>query len=64
MIDPADDRGVPKSAGIPPLVRIAGAIGVMMILGMAALTIAASQYDHVWPAKDTMTIPLENKVPN
>lgn len=58
MYDLHDERGVPVSAGIPPLVRIAAAIGLLIIFVMGALVISASAYGHSWPAENTLKIPL------
>jgi hypothetical protein len=58
MYDPKDFRGVPVSAGIPPLVRWSGLIGLVCIFLMVGIVIAASRYGHVWPAIDSTHIKL------
>ena len=58
MYDPKDHRGVPVSAGIPPIVRWSGLIGLVAIFVVAGIVIAASHYGHVWPAADSIHIKL------
>jgi hypothetical protein len=58
MYDPKDHRGVPVSAGIPPIVRWSGLIGLVAIFVVVGIVIAASHYGHVWPAADSTRIKL------
>lgn len=58
MYDPKDFRGVPVSAGIPPLVRWSGIIGFICILCVVGIVIGASRYGHVWPSNDSAHIKL------
>ena len=58
MYDPTDERGVPKSRGIPNVVIIASIIGILCIFGMGAYTIYISGYGHVWPWQHALRIPL------
>lgn len=58
MYDPKDFRGVPVSAGIPPLVRWSGLLGFVAVLCILGIVIGASRYGHVWPAKDSTMIKL------
>ena len=58
MYDPKDARGVPVSAGIPPIVRISAVIGLIMIFIMLGIVIGWSFYGHVWPSTDSAHIKL------
>ncbi|MGB8267024.1 MAG: hypothetical protein WCE44_11905 [Candidatus Velthaea sp.] len=59
MYDIKDERGVPVSAGIPPIVRWSAIIGVLIIILILGLCVASSHYHHVWPAKNTVDIKLD-----
>jgi hypothetical protein len=58
MYDPKDTRGVPVSAGIPPIIRWSGLIGLVAIFVMVGIVIGASRYGHVWPSPDSARIKL------
>jgi hypothetical protein len=58
MYDPVDERGVPTSRGVPMAVRIAACIGILVIFGMGAITIAMSGYGHLWPQTKALRILL------
>jgi hypothetical protein len=58
MYDVKDERGVPVSAGIPPIVRWSAIIGVFVIILILSLVIFASNYHHIWPSSDTVNIKL------
>jgi hypothetical protein len=58
MYDIKDERGVPVSAGIPPIVVIAVLIGICAIFTILGLVIFGSPYHHIWPANDTTHIRL------
>jgi hypothetical protein len=58
MYDIKDDRGVPVSSGIPPIVVWAVAIGICLIFTILGLCIFGSNYHHVWPAIDSTHIKL------
>jgi hypothetical protein len=59
MYDPLDERGVPKSRGVPTAVRIAAIIGILCIFGVGATTIAYAFYGHQWPSTSSLRIPLD-----
>ena len=59
MFDPTDERGVPTSRGVPRVVIIAATIGILAIFGVGAYTIYMSGYGHVWPAAQSLRIPLD-----
>ncbi|GAC1546936.1 MAG: hypothetical protein NVS2B17_30700 [Candidatus Velthaea sp.] len=58
MYDLKDERGVPISSGIPPIVKWSAIIGVLMIFTILAMCIFGSSYHHIWPALDTTKIKL------
>ena len=61
MFDPSregEHRPVPKSMGVPMIVRIAVLIGVVAIFAMGADTLYLAQYGHGWPSTKTLRIPL------
>jgi hypothetical protein len=58
MYDPLDARGVPKTRGVPLLVRIAGIIGIVAIFAVGEAVVANAGYGHFWPAQETLRIPL------
>lgn len=58
MHDVHDERGVPVSAGVPPAVRIAFAIGIFLIISVGGMVIGGSRFGHVWPASRVTQIPL------
>jgi hypothetical protein len=58
MYDVRDERGVPISAGIPPIVRVAFGIGTLLIFIIGGLVVFASRYGHVWPSINSTRIHL------
>jgi hypothetical protein len=58
MYEVKDDRGIPISAGIPPIVIIAASIGVVMVFVIIGLVLGNSSFGHAWPAADSQTINL------
>ena len=58
MYDLEDERGVPISAGIPPLVMWAGVAGVILIFVIAGMVLGTSGNNHVWPWDKALTIKL------
>ncbi len=58
MFDPVDERGVPKSRGIPRIVWIATILGVLAIFAVGADTLAWASYGHSWPTTKNLRIPL------
>lgn len=58
MYDIKDSRGVPVSGGIPPIVRYAFIIGVIVIFVIVGLVIFAANANHVWPSEASQKIPL------
>jgi ABC-type phosphate transport system auxiliary subunit len=58
MYDIEDERGVPISSGVPPIVTYAGIAGVVLIFIIAALVLSASGYGHMWPSENTLNLKL------
>ena len=58
MYDQEDERGVPLTSGIPPIVTITGIAGVILIFLVAGIVLATAGANHVWPADGTLTIKL------
>jgi hypothetical protein len=58
MYDLKDERGVPVSSGIPPIVIWAVSIGILMIFSILGSVIFGSNFHHVWPAIDSTHIKL------
>jgi hypothetical protein len=58
MYDIKDERGVPVSSGIPPIVVWAVVIGILMIFSILGMTIFSSNFHHIWPSLDTTHIKL------
>jgi hypothetical protein len=64
MIDTDPDTGpdsglrIPISAGIPPLVKISVAVGLLIILLMTIFVAATASRGHVWPAEDSLKVKL------
>jgi len=57
-----DDTGqtvvIPVSAGIPPAVKWAALIGLLMIFAVISIAVGTSNYHHMWPTQDTTHIKL------
>ena len=51
-------RGIPSSAGIPPIIRWSGIVGLIEIFCVVGIVIGSSRYGHVWPASDSAHIKL------
>jgi hypothetical protein len=58
VYDQTDERGVPISAGVPIIVRLAVVIGIIVILSVVGMVISASAFGHAWPASTSSHLPL------
>lgn len=58
MYDVHDERGVPISSGIPPIVVWAGVAGVALIFVIAGLVLSQAHYGHLWPSENTLNLKL------
>lgn len=53
---------VPKSRGMPPVVRWLFIIGLVIIFFMGAVSVIGSSENHVWPADRTPMESLSGKL--
>ncbi|GAC1571565.1 MAG: hypothetical protein NVS3B7_01820 [Candidatus Elarobacter sp.] len=58
MYDPKDERGVPVSSGIPPLVMWSSIACVVLIFVIAGMVLSTSGHGHIWPAADSTNLKL------
>ena len=58
MYDRTDERGVPISAGVPPIIIVATIICVIVIFTMITFVFSNSGFGHVWPNTKAVEIPL------
>ncbi len=58
MYDVKDERGVPKSSGIPPIVRISAIIGILIVFTVLTLVFRNSSFGHSWPSNTSVSIPV------
>ena len=53
-----DFSEVPQSRGIPPVIRYAVIVGLIMIFAIGGATVLLSGYGHVWPSDHSMRVNL------
>lgn len=53
---------IPRSRGIPPVVRHLFFVGVFIIVFMGVITVVQAGENHYWPALKTPTIELSGKL--
>jgi hypothetical protein len=53
-------QSFPVSSGFPVLVRVCGWVGLAMIFIMGGLVVSNSGGNHVWPASDSVKVPLQS----
>jgi hypothetical protein len=58
MYDVKDERGVPVSSGIPPIVRVAALIGIIVVFTVLTLVFRNSSFGHSGPSNDSVSIPV------
>ncbi|HTV73026.1 MAG TPA: hypothetical protein VME66_04945 [Candidatus Acidoferrales bacterium] len=56
--NPNDPVTIPVSAGVPGGVRVALFSCVGLVILILGLVIVASAANHVWPASDSLKVPL------
>lgn len=61
MYDQLDERGVPRSKGVPNAVRAAALVGLVAIFVIGGAVIWNSGYGHLWPADTVQRMPLNGK---
>jgi hypothetical protein len=59
MYDRHDERGVPISSGIPPIIFVAAIIGLFVIVTMVTIVFSNSAFGHSWPSDKSEKVPLE-----
>jgi hypothetical protein len=57
--DRFDDRGVPISAGIPPIIWISAIVGLCIIVTIVTIVFSNSSFGHAWPSETSEKIPLQ-----
>jgi hypothetical protein len=58
MYDQRDSRGVPISAGVPMIVRLAVFAGILVIFTVVGMVISQSAFGHAWPSSTSSHLPL------
>jgi len=53
---------IPRSRGVPPVVRWMFLIGLIVIFFLGVISIIGSFENHLWPAASTPQIPLSGKL--
>jgi hypothetical protein len=53
-----DFSQVPQSRGVPPVIRYAVMVGLVMIFAIGAASCLLSGYGHVWPEDHSMRVNL------
>jgi len=53
---------IPKSRGMPPVVRWLFGVGIVMIFFMGAISVAGTFENHVWPAASSPSARLTGKL--
>ena len=53
---------IPRSRGIPPVVRWMFVIGLLVIFFMGFISFIGAVENHVWPATKTTQVPLNGKL--
>ena len=56
--DPFDERPIPVSKGLPGLVRMLLLVAVFVAFVMGAFVVISSGFGRVWPAADSVKVPL------
>jgi len=49
---------IPRSRGVPPVVRFLFLAGIALIFFVSAVTIIFSGEFHVWPASEVVKVPV------
>ncbi len=60
MYDRQDERGVPISAGIPPIVIVAVLVGLVVIGVLLTMVAGSSGFGHAWPANTSTQVKLQS----
>jgi hypothetical protein len=54
---------IPQSRGVPVVVQIFFAVGLVLIFFMGGISAFNSKEFHVWPASDSARVPLSGTFP-
>jgi hypothetical protein len=60
MHDHGEHVQLPVSSGFPVFVRVCGWVGLIVIFIMGGLVVTNSGGNHVWPASDSVKVPLDS----
>ncbi|HEY1728833.1 MAG TPA: hypothetical protein VGG22_10700 [Candidatus Baltobacteraceae bacterium] len=60
MHDHGKSVQLPVSSGFPVFVRVCGWVGLIVIFIMGGMVVANSGGNHVWPANDSVRVPLDS----
>ena len=60
MHDHGESVHLPVSSGFPVFVRLCGWVGLIVIFIMGGVVVANSGGNHVWPASDSVKVPLDS----
>jgi hypothetical protein len=52
---------IPRSRGMPPVVRHLFAVGIVIIFGMGWLSVYYAREFHVWPVQNAVKVPLAGR---
>ena len=55
-----DEHVIPVSAGIPPIVVVAGLVGLVLIGVVVSLVFVNASWGHSWPSTSSLTLNLAN----
>jgi hypothetical protein len=55
---PGSGFRIPISTGIPPIVKISTAIGLLVVLLMLCFVASTAPQGHVWPAENSLKVKL------
>jgi hypothetical protein len=58
MYDIKDERGVPVSGGIPPIVVFAVVAAIILACVIAGMVLSTAHYGHIWPSSKSVNVPL------
>jgi len=58
MYDHVDERNIPVSTGIPPVIYISAIVGIIAIFTMLTIVFANSGANHAWPSSDSLNVKL------
>ena len=54
---------IPQSRGVPPVVQVFVAVGLVIVFFMGGISAFNSKEFHRWPASDSAKVPLSGSFP-